>query len=90
MTVFSQGYLAEPYHRLVAVTPNDTTLLGQFATPAAAPIKALYVLTSGNLAVILARDSVATTLPVTAGQILFMEVKKVMATNTTATCVAMY
>lgn len=91
MTVFSQGYLAEPYKKIAAITPSDTTLLGQYATTPGAPIKGLYVLTTGNLAVILSQDgTTATTLPVTAGQILYMTPKKVMSTNTTATVVALY
>lgn len=90
MPVFSQGYLAEPYRKILAITPSDTTLLGAYATPVAAPIKGLFVLTTGNLAVILSQDTVATTLPVTAGQILYMSPKKVMSTNTTATAVALY
>lgn len=90
MPVFSQAYLAEPYKKILAITPSDTALLGAYATPVAAPIKGLYILTTGNLAVELPMDSTATTLPVTAGQVLYVSPKRVMSTNTTATAVALY
>lgn len=65
-----------------AVTPSDSTVFEQ-------PPRELYILTSGNLAIVMMNDFTVT-LPVTAGQTLFYRVKKVNATNTTATCCAFY
>ena len=63
----------------VSVTPNDSTELG-FLT------RALYVGVGGNVSVKLRDDSSAVVfVGVAEGTILPLQVKQVMATNTTAT-----
>lgn len=65
-----------PVRRLVAVTKSDSTIVN---------CDALYVGTTGDVAILAAEDSVAVTLPsVPAGAILPIACKKVMTTNTTA------
>lgn len=81
MGLRSQIALASPFSKITAITANDSTDLSDF--------RALYVLTSGNLALRLGKDAAPTTLPVTAGQILNVSAKRVMATNTTATVVGL-
>jgi hypothetical protein len=66
-----------PAYKLVAVTPSNDTELDE--------VRALYVGTSGNLAVIAEGDTVAVTLVnVAAGSIIPVRAKKVMSTNTNA------
>ena len=62
-----------------AITPSDSADLSVLT-------RGLYVGTAGNVAVILALDSVAVTfVGVPAGSLLPIRVKRLMATNTTAT-----
>lgn len=68
-----------PASKLIAITPNDSTDLS------ANEIRALYVGTAGNVAVIARGDTSAVTLTaVPAGTILPIMVVKVMASNTNA------
>lgn len=60
----------------VAVTPNDTTDLGEF--------RGLYIGTTGDVAVVTLRGSTVTFKNVPVGE-LAVAGTKVMATNTTAT-----
>jgi len=80
MAIRGDNYWASSPDTIVAVTPSDSV---NFLKPA----KSLYVLTTGNLAVVTTKGSVST-LPVTAGQLISLQVKRVNSTNTTATCVA--
>ena len=66
-----------------AVTPSDSTELAE-------GVVGLYVLTSGNLALVPINntDAEVQIYPVVAGQFLPGVFRKVMATNTTATCLA--
>lgn len=67
--------------RAVAVTPHDTNDLTNIS-------RALWVGAAGNVSVILAEDSTAVTLVgVPAGTLLPLRVKRVRATNTTATSI---
>ena len=68
---------------ILAITPNDSTDLA-FVT------KALYVTADGNISIIAQEDADPVTLPVTAGQIIPIRVKRVRATGTTATVVGLY
>ena len=62
-----------------AVTPSDTVDLAYVS-------RAIYVGGAGNLAVLLSGDAAAVTLiAVAVGSVLPLRVKRVMATNTTAT-----
>ncbi len=71
--------MTAPATRSVAVTPNDSTDLANIS-------RALWVGGAGNVAVMLADDTVAVTfVGVAAGSLLPVRVKRVMATNTTAT-----
>lgn len=76
--------LVLPYKKAAAVTASDSTVL--------AKTRAIYVGGAGALAVIMAGDSSAVTLPgVLAGTTLAISITKVMATNTTASnIVALY
>ena len=68
-----------PASSAVAVTPSDSTELTYVA-------RALYVGVGGNLAVKLRDDSLAVVLVgVAEGSVLPVQVKQVMATDTTAT-----
>ena len=73
--------LDSPYGRITAITPSDSADVSDF--------RALYVTVAGNLALRLTKDAAPTTLPVTAGQILRVSAKRIMATNTTATVVGL-
>lgn len=65
-------------------TPSDSTNLSSIA-------RALYVGTGGNVAAVMPDDSVVTFISVQSGQILPVRVKRVNATNTTASnIVALY
>lgn len=65
-----------------AVTPSDSTELNP-------PTRALWIGGAGNLAVLLADDTVAITLVgVAAGTLLPISVTKVLSTGTTATDIA--
>lgn len=67
-----------PALRAVDVTPSDSTVLTD--------VRSIYVGGSGDVAAILANDSVAVTfVAVPAGQIIPIAAKKIMATGTTAT-----
>jgi hypothetical protein len=73
---------SNPATGLVAITPNDSTDL------TSSRIRSLWVGGAGNIAVIAQGDSSAVTLSgVAAGSILPIAVKRVMATNTTATLI---
>jgi hypothetical protein len=65
-----------------AVTPSDETV---FATPVRA--KALYIGGTGNVAVTLVDDTSVVFSAVPVGSILPVNVKKVLATGTTATLI---
>jgi hypothetical protein len=68
-----------PAANAVAVTPSDSTELTYVS-------RALYVGVGGNLAVKLRDDSIAVVLVgVAEGSVLPLQVKQVMATDTTAT-----
>ncbi len=66
-----------PAYKLTAVTPsNSTELVG---------VRALYVGTTGNVAIVACNDTAAVTLTaVPAGTVLPIFVSKVMSTGTTA------
>lgn len=65
-----------PATRLAAVTPSDSTVVN---------CRALYVGTTGNVAIMAFGDTVAVTLnSVPAGALLPIACGKVMSTNTTA------
>lgn len=81
MGIFSQDYWASAPDTVTAVTPHDTNALPK-------PAKGLYVTVSGNVALVTTGGS-SVTLPVTAGQVLSLQVKQVKATGTTATVVAL-
>lgn len=67
-------------NKAAAVTPSDSTELGQ--------VRALYVGGAGNLAVTMRGDTAAVTFSsVPAGTLLPLAVAKVMSTNTTATAI---
>lgn len=67
-----------------AVTTSDSTNLSSIA-------RALYVGGAGNIAAVMPDDSVVTFVGLSAGTILPVRVKRVNATNTTATnIVALY
>lgn len=64
-----------------AITKSDTTVISP-------PTNYVYVGGAGDLAVLMANDTVAVTLSaVPAGTLLSIRVQKVMSTNTTATLV---
>lgn len=68
-----------PATKAAVVTPNDGADLASVS-------RAIYIGAGGNLAVMLADDSVAVTLVgVSAGSVLPLRVKRVMSTGTTAT-----
>ena len=68
-----------PGTKLVAITPNDSTDL------TSSKLRALWVGTGGNVAVIAFNDTAAVTLAnVPSGTLLPVMATKVMATNTTA------
>lgn len=69
--------------RHAAVTPSDSVELPD-------SVVGLYVLTSGNLAIVPVDNTAGEvqTYPVVAGQFLPIATRLVMATNTTATCLA--
>lgn len=71
--------LTSPATRHAAVTPDDDEDLPFIA-------RALYVLTDGDLVVRV--QSVDITYPVFAGQVLSIRAVRILATGTTATCVA--
>jgi hypothetical protein len=72
-----------PAKSIVAVSPNNDADL-------AFVCKALLVTVSGNVSFIAQEDATAVTIPVVAGQILPIRVKRVRATGTTATVYALY
>lgn len=75
---------SDPGDRLAAVTPSDATDL--------TGVRAVYVGVTGNVALMALYDSAAVTFTaVPAGTIIPVRIKRVMATNTTATdIVAIY
>jgi len=73
-----------PGRSVVAVSPSDSADLPD------GECRALYVTVAGNVVFIAADDSASVTWPVTAGQIIPVCVKRVLATNTTATVHAIY
>lgn len=82
MTVFGGDY-SGPALKAVAVTPNDDTNLGV--------VRALYIGTEGDVAVIAVNDTAAVTFVGVKPGILAVSVWKVMATNTDAgNIVALY
>jgi hypothetical protein len=84
----SSGEASDPARHAVAVTPNDTEDITNAATEAA-PLyaKALYIGVTGNVAVIMAGDATGTAVTFSNVPVGFMpiQVRRVMATNTTAT-----
>lgn len=78
----AQPQTTDTARRWAAVTPSDTARLAKI--PAA-----LYCSTSGNV-VVKGDDGVSATFAVLAGQILPVRPFFVMATNTTATVIALY
>lgn len=66
-----------PASKAVAVTPHDSTNI------AGGPARALYVGTTGNIAVVMADDTTVTFTAVPVG-ILPISVRRVNSTNTTA------
>lgn len=81
MAIKSELYWTSNPDTITAVVKSDTVNLAK-------PAKALYILTTGNIVVVTTKGSVAT-LPVVAGQLLELQVKRVNSTDTTATCVAL-
>lgn len=81
-TMNRQGMLrtvADPAGSLVTITPSDATVY----TP---PLRAVYVGSTGNVAVLAVGDTVAVTfIGVPTGQYILVQCSKVMSTNTTAT-----
>lgn len=72
---------SQPATKAVAVTPSDSTDLTTYA-------KAIYVGGAGNIAVIMKYNSADTGVTfngVTAGTVLPIQVRRVLATGTTAT-----
>jgi len=76
--------ISAPARRVRAVTPNDAADLPD------GPCRSLFVTVAGNVAIIAKDDSAAVTIAVGAGQVLPVEVRRVNATNTTATAIALY
>lgn len=71
-------YKSEPSVSASAVTPSDSTTFSPIP-------RGLYVGTGGNLAVLMANDTLPVTFEnVAGGTILPLQVTKVMSTNTTA------
>lgn len=71
-----------PASKLLAITPSDATDL------TSSKIRALWIGAAGNVAVIALNDTAAVTLvAATAGQVIPIQVAKVMSTNTTATSI---
>jgi hypothetical protein len=69
---------SSPASHAVVVSPNDNTDLTTYS-------RGLYVGAAGNLAVLMAQDSVSVTFnSVPAGSLLPLAVKRVLATGTTA------
>ena len=66
--------------RWVSVTTSDVTVTNY---------RALYIQTDGNINVE-GEDGVTAIFAVTAGQVLPVQPKKVLATSTTATCIGLY
>ncbi len=71
-----------PATHIATITNSDTADLTHAC-------RALYVLTNGNLSVVGA-DNNAVTIPVTAGQVIAFEAKRINATGSTATAAAMW
>lgn len=71
-----------PATRIASITNSDTVDMTE-------PCRALYVLTSGNLNVV-GQDGTAVIIPVTAGQVIAFEAKRINATGSTATAAALY
>jgi hypothetical protein len=71
------GSVSAPAKHAFAVTPSDSTDLAQ-------ETRALYVGSSGNLAVIMASGETVTFAGVAAGSLLPIRVDRVKATGTTA------
>jgi hypothetical protein len=67
-----------PATRAVSITPDDDTLLDRIT-------RAVWVGGAGDLAVLMADDSAVTFVGVQAGALLPIRVKRVNATDTTAT-----
>lgn len=78
----AQPQTTDTARRWAAVTPSDTARLAK--VPAA-----LYCTVTGNV-VIKGDDGVSATFPMVQGQILPVRPFFVMATNTTATVIALY
>ena len=81
LTMNTQGMLrtvADPAANLVAVTKSDDTVYSP-------PLRAVYVGSTGNVAVLAAGDSAAVTfVGVPTGQYVLVQCSKVMETGTTA------
>jgi len=81
MAIRSDNYWQSSADKITAVTLSDTVNMAE-------PSKALYVLTAGNLSVVTSGGGTAI-LPVTAGQVIALQVIRVNATGSTATCVSL-
>jgi len=82
--MYGKGELDSPASFAAAITPNDSTDL-TMAT------RGIYIGGDGNLSVVTVGDQTVLFSNVVAGSILPIRVKRVMATNTTATnLVGMY
>lgn len=79
-----QDHAFAPARRLAAVTPSDTADLQP------GPAKALWIAAAGTLSVIAADDSAAVALgSLGAGTLVPVRAKRIMATGTSATVVAL-
>lgn len=72
-----------PAKSVVAVSPSD-------ANDLAFVCKALLCTVAGNVSIIAQEDTAPVTIPLTVGQLLPVRVKRVRATGTTATVLALY
>lgn len=75
-----------PARAIRAVTPSDSADLPD------GPCKALFVLTDGDLEIVAESDAdnEQVVIPVTAGTVVPVRVRRVMAANTDATVLALY
>lgn len=79
----SSSSQSTPGRKLAAITPSNSTDLAIYA-------KALLCLAEGNVVIVPVEnaDEESFTVPMAPGQVLPVQVRRVMATNTTATVVA--
>jgi hypothetical protein len=79
-----------PYSYATVVTLSDTVNIADSIVGTKDAPRALYVLTSGNLNILPEDNNSPVVIPVTAGQLLNIACKRVYATSSTATCLALY